>query len=94
MVSYSYLEIEKYQEKSKINYVVKYKNIIIRDPLFLDVLVENKIILEIKATELDHPVYESQLLTYLRLSSMQLGLLLNFGKKHLKDGIHRVINGF
>jgi GxxExxY protein len=72
---------------------VKYKNIVIRDPLFLDVLVENKIILEIKATELDHSIYQTQLLTYLRLTGLKLGLLLNFGKKQLKDGVCRVVNG-
>ncbi len=70
---------------------VKYKTI--RDLLFLDILVENKIIIEVKATELDHSVYQSQLLTYLRLSGMKLGLLLNFGKKQLKDGVCRVVNG-
>ncbi len=72
---------------------VKYKTIVIRDPLFLDILVENRIILEIKATELDHSLYQSQLLTYLRLTGMKLGLLLNFGKKQLKDGVCRVVNG-
>jgi GxxExxY protein len=72
---------------------VKYKNIVIKDPLFLDILVENSIILEIKATDLDHSVYQAQLLTYLRLTGMKLGLLLNFGKKQLKDGVCRVVNG-
>ena len=72
---------------------VKYKNIVIRDPLFLDVLVESKIILEVKATELDHSIYQAQLLTYLRLTGLKLGLLLNFGKKQLKDGVCRVVNG-
>ena len=58
----------------------------------LDILVANKVILEIKATELDHAIYQTQLLTYLRLSGMKLGLILNFGKKQLKDGICRVVN--
>ena len=71
---------------------VKYKGIIISNPLFLDILVANKVILEIKATELDHAIYQKPLLTYLRLSGMKLGLVLNFGKKQLKDGICRVVN--
>jgi|SRR5216684_8288392 GxxExxY protein len=73
---------------------VKYKNIVIRDPLFLDILVENKVIVEVKATEHDHPIHQTQLLTYLRLSGMKLGLLLNFGKKQVKEGISRMINGY
>lgn len=71
---------------------VKYKNIIIRDPLFLDILVDNKVIVEVKATEEDHSIHQTQLLTYLRLSGLNLGLLFNFGKKQVKDGIFRVIN--
>ncbi|HSX10440.1 MAG TPA: GxxExxY protein [Chlamydiales bacterium] len=77
--------------KRQLPVPVKYKNIIIRDPLMLDILVENSVIVEVKATEQDHSIYETQLLTYLRLSKLRLGLLLNFGKKHLKDGISRVI---
>jgi GxxExxY protein len=66
---------------------VKYKEITIRDPLFLDLLVEDKVIVEVKATDQDNPIYQKQLLTYLRLSGMRLGLLLNFGKSHIKDGL-------
>ncbi len=72
---------------------VKYKGVLITGSLFLDVLVENKVIIEIKATELDNPIYQAQLLTYLRLSRKKLGLLLNFGRTQLKDGICRVVNG-
>jgi GxxExxY protein len=72
---------------------VKYKNIIIRDPLFLDIQVENKVIIEVKATEEDHPIHQTQLLTYLRLSGIKLGILLNFGKKQMKEGVTRVVNG-
>lgn len=72
---------------------VKYKNTIVRDPLCLDLLVENKVIIEAKATERDHDIHKTQLLTYLRLTRIKLGLLINFGQPCVKDGIHRVVNG-
>lgn len=86
------LTIQGFHCQRQLPIQVKYKNIIIRDPLFLDILVENKVIIEIKATEQDHPIHQTQLLTYLRLSGVKLGLLLNFGKKQIKDGISRLIN--
>ena len=61
--------------------------------LVLDLLVENKVIVEVKATEKHQPLYEAQLLTYLRLTEKRLGLVINFGKQYLRDGIHRVVNG-
>jgi len=72
---------------------VKYKNTIVRDPLCLDILVENKVIIEVKATEREHDIHKAQLLTYLRLTGRKLGLLINFGQTCVKDGIHRVVNG-
>ena len=72
---------------------VIYKGITIRDPLFIDVLVEDKVLIEVKATEKNHPIYETQILTYLRLTGIKLGLLVNFGAPVIKDGISRVING-
>lgn len=58
----------------------------------IDLLIENKIIIEVKSVETLAPVHFAQLLTYLKLSSMKLGLLMNFNCKLLKDGIHRVVN--
>jgi GxxExxY protein len=55
--------------------------------------VEGKVILELKATEKISPVYKRQLLTYLKLIDIKLGLLLNFGMEVMKNGIERVING-
>src|SRR5690348_7158633 len=67
---------------------VTYKNVLVRDPLYLDILVENAIIVEIKATGRDYPFYQAQLFTYLRLFNKRRGLLINFGKQSLKkDGI-------
>ena len=58
----------------------------------LDLLVNNKLIIEIKAVEVLAPVHYAQLLTYLKLSGLKLGLLINFNSKTLKDSIHRVVN--
>ena len=63
------------------------------DPLCLDILVENKVIIEVKATEKEHPLHYAQLLTYLRLMDLKLGLLINFGQQNVKDGVHRIVNG-
>jgi GxxExxY protein len=57
----------------------------------LDLIVENKLILEIKAVEALNPVHLAQLLTYLKLSKCKLGLLMNFNVAKLKDGVKRVI---
>jgi GxxExxY protein len=71
---------------------VVYKEVPIKDPFYVDILVNNKVIIEVKATEKNHPIYETQLLTYLRLANIKLGLLINFGNSQVKDGISRVVN--
>jgi GxxExxY protein len=58
----------------------------------LDILVEEELIVEVKALEAIAPVHRAQLLSYLRLSDRRLGLLLNFNVTYLKDGIARVVN--
>ena len=58
-----------------------------------DVIVEDSIILELKATENENPVYFKQLFTYLKITHIRLGLLINFNKIELIDGITRVVNG-
>ncbi|HLO86830.1 MAG TPA: GxxExxY protein [Nostocaceae cyanobacterium] len=58
----------------------------------LDLIVENKIIVEVKAVESLQPIHSVQLLTYLKLTKCKLGLLINFNVLHLKDGIKRVAN--
>ena len=58
----------------------------------VDIMVEHKLILEIKSVEAINDIHLAQLLTYLRLSNCKLGLLLNFNVLHMKDGIKRVAN--
>lgn len=57
-----------------------------------DIIVEKKVIIEIKSVEELTPVHFKQLLTYLRLSGIKVGLLVNFNKELLKDGIKRIVN--
>ena len=59
----------------------------------IDILIEDKFIVEIKSVEALNDVHLAQLLTYLRLSDCKLGLLINFNVKLLKDGVRRVVNG-
>lgn len=59
-----------------------------------DIIVERKLIIELKSIERSAPVHAKILLTYLRLTNLKLGLLVNFGEALLKDGIKRVINGY
>ncbi len=70
-----------------------YKGHRLAKPLTLDVLVEEKVIVEAKAAKELHPVFDAQLLTYLRLTGLKLGLLINFGEAVVSQGIRRVVNG-
>ena len=59
---------------------------------FLDVLVENKVIIEVKATGKTYPFHHAQLLTYLRLAQKESGLLINFGNAEIQEGIFQIVN--
>ena len=63
------------------------------DAFRVDLLVDGRVIVEIKSAERSAPVYAKQLLTYLRLMKLPVGLLINFGAATLKDGLERVVNG-
>ena len=71
---------------------IAYKSNTLATPLILDLLIEGKVIIECKATLNYNPLFEAQTLTYLRLTNLKLGLVINFGEKMVKDGIHRVVN--
>jgi GxxExxY protein len=70
---------------------VKYKNMIINCGYRLDLLVENKLIVEIKAIEKLDKIHTAQILTYMRLSLISVGLLINFNEVVLKNGIKRLV---
>jgi GxxExxY protein len=70
---------------------VKYKEVLIDCGFRLDIVVEGKVIIELKACEALMPVHEAQLLTYMKLTGIRRGLLLNFNVLLLKDGIRRFV---
>jgi len=70
---------------------VTYRDIKMDAGLRLDMLVENCVIVEFKSVETMNPVYDAQLITYLKLTGIRLGFLINFNVVHLKDGIKRIV---
>lgn len=72
---------------------IPYKGHFLASPLRIDLMVDEKVIVECKATAKYNEIFEAQTLTYLRLTGLKLGLVINFGEKRVKDGIHRVVNG-
>lgn len=72
---------------------VEYKGLELGKRLVLDLLVEDKVVVEVKSVEKRNPIYEAQLLTYLRASRKKLGLLVNFGEQYVAQGIKRIVNG-
>jgi GxxExxY protein len=72
---------------------VVYKGRRLSNDFRIDLLVENSIVVECKATSMNNSVFEAQALTYLRLLDLRLALVINFGKQRVVDGIRRVVNG-
>jgi GxxExxY protein len=72
---------------------IMYDNIRFDEAFRSDLVVNGKVIAELKSVEALLPVHAKQVLTQLRLSGLKLGLLINFGEGHLKNGIKRIING-
>ena len=77
----------------QIQLPIPYKGQILASPLKIDVIVENAVIAEVKSVTHYNAIFEAQTLTYLRLTGMKLGLVVNFGERLVKNGIHRVVNG-
>ncbi|MGI9516447.1 MAG: GxxExxY protein [Pirellulaceae bacterium] len=71
---------------------VKYRDTVFDEGFRADLVVENKVIIELKSVEEIHPVHKKQLLTYLKLSDCRLGYLINFGAPLFTEGITRVVN--
>jgi GxxExxY protein len=78
-------------EKKKIEY---YASQIADASHSIDILVENEVIIEIKAVEILLPVHTAQLISYLKLADKQVGFLINFNVPVFKEGIHRYVNNF
>jgi GxxExxY protein len=79
--------------KTQVPVSIKFKGIIFDEGFRADIIVENKVILELKSIESINNAHKKQLLTYLKLTGMKLGFLLNFGESLMKDGITRIVNG-
>ena len=72
---------------------ISYRGLIFDEGFRADLIVGRKLLVELKSVEILRPVHAKQTLTYLRLSGMRLGLLINFGEAMLKNGIKRIANG-
>ena len=78
--------------KSQVSLPVAYDGVKIDVGYRVDLLVEDAVIVELKAVETLLPIHQAQLLSYLKLSGKQVGLLINFNVPHLKNGIKRMVN--
>ena len=70
-----------------------YKGLNLKTGIRLDLCVEKRVIIEVKSVEHLHEVHRAQLLTYLKLTKLRIGLLFNFNVKFIKDGMRRILNG-
>ena len=87
------LQIRGLSVRRQVAVPITYKGEPISRPLILDLLVSECVVVEVKATTEYNSIFEAQTLTYLRLGGYRLGLVINFGEKLVKNGIHRVVNG-
>ena len=72
---------------------VRYKGATLTNDLRIDLLVAGRVVVECKAVTRYNPVFATQALTYLRLTNLQLALVINFGERPLRRAVHRVVNG-
>ena len=79
--------------RQQVSLPLVYKGVELSAPLRIDLVVSGKVIVACKSTSRYNQIFEAQTLTYLRLSGMKLGMVINFGERVVKNGIHRVVNG-
>lgn len=79
--------------RNQISMPLRYEDLLIEDAYRIDLLVDNLVVVEVKAIETVHPVHRGQVLSYLRMGGYRLGYLLNFNVAHMRDGIVRMANG-
>ena len=77
--------------QTQVAFPIAYDGLLLEAGLRIDLLVENQLVVELKAVETMQPVFEAQLLTYLKLTQKRLGLLINFNVPKIKDGIRRIV---
>lgn len=78
--------------ESQVVLPIKYEEIVIEAGYRIDLLVERQVIVELKSVESIHNLHKAQLLSYLKLRDLRVGLLINFNVAHLRDGITRMVN--
>ena len=86
------LKLRGLHAESEVDIPFIYKGIRLDVAYRADIVVENEIILELKSTEYDKPLYAKQLLTYLKIYNKRLGMVINFNRERLVDGLQRVVN--
>ena len=79
--------------RTEVSIPSRYEDLTIEDGYRIDVLVDDRVVVELKAIEALLPVHRGQLLSYLRLGGFKLGYLLNFNVAHMRGGITRMVNG-
>ena len=94
VVLYKELEKRGLSVERQVPISINYDGEVINEAFRADLIVESKVILELKSIEQVNKVHHKQLLTYLRLSNRSLGFLLNFGAPLMKEGISRIVNNF
>ncbi len=77
--------------RSEVPVPVNYKGENLGDDLRIDLIVQDRLVVEIKAVDQLHPIHEAQLITYLKLTGIHTGLLINFNVRLLKDGVKRMV---
>jgi GxxExxY protein len=85
------LQARKLRVSRQIQLPIQYRELLVEGGLRIDMLVNESVIVEIKAVEKLLPIHEAQLLTYLKLANHRLGLLINFNVPKIKDGIRRLL---
>lgn len=88
------LELRGHKIDSQVPIDVRYKGVSVANDLRLDLIVDDCVIVELKSVEELKDVHYKQLLTYLRLLNKRVGILVNFNVSLLKNGFHRIVNGF
>jgi len=86
------LQLSKFSYERQKSLPVEYKGVMLDCGYRLDLVVEGKLIVELKSCDTLQPIHEAQLLTYLKLTNIKVGLLINFNVPVLKDGIKRMAN--
>lgn len=85
------LKLRGHHVRTQVPVPVIYEGLALDAALRIDMLVNDQLVVELKAVETMHPVFEAQMLTYLKLTGRRLGLLINFNVPLIKDGIKRII---